>query len=151
MRGGGFILAAAALLALSACEIKDTSGGSSGEPSAGAAGPPPMPQPVTLADRPEAEAGERLYVEHCIMCHGDVGMGTGLLARRLQVPLLEARGDLTADYVIQAARMGIGNMPQIPRGEVSDEELEQIADYLAAGPHPAGQMPAAAPAEGEAQ
>jgi hypothetical protein len=27
-------------------------------------------------------------------------------------------------------------MPQIPRGEVSDDELKQIADYLAAGPHP---------------
>jgi len=35
-----------------------------------------------------------------------------------------------------AARRGIGNMPAIPRGEVGDEELKLIADYLAAGPHP---------------
>jgi len=41
--------------------------------------------------------------------------------------------------VILAARQGIGNMPAIPRGEVSDEELQQIADYLAAGPHGDGQ------------
>ena len=34
-----------------------------------------------------------------------------------------------------AVRQGIGNMPAIPRGEVSDEELRQIAEYLAAGPH----------------
>ena len=108
-------------------------------------GPPPMPQPVTLADRPDATGGEKLFVEKCIMCHGAVGMGTGLLARRVKVPLLEARGDLNTDYVIQAARMGIGNMPAIPRGEVSDGELRQIAEYLASGPHTSAQ----APAEGE--
>ena len=34
-----------------------------------------------------------------------------------------------------AARRGIGNMPAIPRGEVSDEQLDLIADWLAAGPH----------------
>ena len=38
-------------------------------------------------------------------------------------------------YVITAARTGIGNMPAIPRGEVSDAELQAIAEYLAAGPH----------------
>jgi hypothetical protein len=26
-------------------------------------------------------------------------------------------------------------MPPLPRGEVSDAELQQIAEYLAAGPH----------------
>ena len=66
-------------------------------------------------------------------------MGTGLLARRVQPPLLEARDNLPAAYVIVAARQGIGNMPAIPRGEVSDEELRQIAEYLAAGPHEAAQ------------
>ena len=29
-----------------------------------------------------------------------------------------------------AARIGIGNMPAIPRGEASDSELAAIADYL---------------------
>ncbi len=38
-------------------------------------------------------------------------------------------------YVIMAARRGIGNMPPIPRGEVGDADLQQLADYLAAGPH----------------
>jgi mono/diheme cytochrome c family protein len=114
--------------ALAAC---DGGGGDAG------GGPPPRPLPVTLADRPDATGGEKLFVENCLMCHGDFAMGTGLLARRMDpsVAKLEDRDDLTADYVITAARMGIGNMPAIPRGEVSDEQLQQIADYLAAGPH----------------
>ena len=101
--------------------------------------PPPPPKPTTLASRPGVARGEALYVEHCIHCHGPNGMGTGLLARRVQPPLLEARDNLPAQYVIVAARQGIGNMPPIPRGEVSDEELRAIAEYLAAGPHEAAQ------------
>jgi len=94
-----------------------------------------MPKPTTLVDRPNATGGEKLYVEHCAMCHGPNGMGTGLLGRRVQPALLEQRNNLAAQYVIMAARRGIGNMPPITRGEVSDADLKQIADYLAAGPH----------------
>ncbi|MGB3794856.1 MAG: cytochrome c [Alteraurantiacibacter sp.] len=98
-------------------------------------GPPPMPQPVTMAQRPDATGGEALYVEYCAMCHNANGMGTGLLARRREVALLEERGDLAAVFVVIAARGGIGNMPAIPRGEVTDADLQAIAGYLAAGPH----------------
>jgi mono/diheme cytochrome c family protein len=107
--------------------------------AAGAAiaqGPPPAPKPTTLASRPAASGGEALYLEHCMHCHGPNGMGTGLLARRVDQGLLEARDNLPAAYIVQAVRRGIGNMPPVPRGEVSDEELRAIADYLAAGPHP---------------
>jgi mono/diheme cytochrome c family protein len=117
-------------LALAAC------GESAPEaPPEGGGGPPPMPEPITLADRPDATGGEALYIEKCIMCHGPNGMGQGLLARRSDVPDLEQRDDLTADAVVQLARMGIGNMPAIPRGEVSDADLLLIGEYLAAGPH----------------
>ena len=94
-----------------------------------------MPKPTTIVDRPNATGGEKLYVEKCAMCHGPNGMGTGLLGRRVQPALLEQRTNLAAPYVIMAARRGIGNMPAIPRGEVSDADLKQIADYLAAGLH----------------
>ena len=100
-----------------------------------AQGPPPAPKPETKSSRREATGGEALYVEHCAMCHGANGMGTGLLGRRIQPALLEARDNLPAQYVIVTARQGIGNMPAIPRGEVSDADLQAIADYLAAGPH----------------
>ena len=100
-----------------------------------AQGPPPAPKPTTVSSRPGAGGGEALYLEHCASCHAPNGMGTGLLARRIQPPLLEARDNLPAAYVVAAARNGVGNMPAIPRGEVSDDDLRQIAEYLAAGPH----------------
>ncbi len=108
------------------------SGGAADDPAAAKPrqGPPPMPAPITLASRPDAGPGEKLFIEKCAMCHGPNGMGTGLLARRTDVALLEDRKDLPTDYVVQAARMGIGNMPAIPRGEVSEAQMEQIARYL---------------------
>lgn len=121
----------AAALALASCGGSDTST----PDGAAQGGPPPMPQPLTMVLRPDAAGGEKLYIENCAMCHGPNGMGLGLLARRMDQPDLEMRDDLAADYVVQAARMGIGNMPSIPRGEVSDADLAEVAAYLAAGPH----------------
>lgn len=95
-------------------------------------GPPPMPIPETVSSRPSAGPGEKLFLEHCASCHGPVGMGTGLLARRTDEPQLEKREDLSADYVATAVRLGIGNMPPVTRGELPDEDLQQIADYLVA-------------------
>lgn len=134
MRRASIALASAALLlAGTACGRASQSDASPTPPSKG---PPPLPAPETRASRPNAWAGEGLYLEKCAMCHGPGGMGTGLLARRTDQPLLEKRTDLTAEFVVQAARMGIGNMPAIPRGEVSDAQLQQIADHLAKGAKP---------------
>ncbi len=85
-----------------------------------------------MQDRSSRSADERLYVEKCSMCHRQMGMGTVILARRMdpKVAQLELRTDLTAEYVTTAARQGIGNMPRIPRGEVSDAQLARIAAYL---------------------
>lgn len=114
-----------AFLFAAACSLE------SQKPTDEAPAPVGMPPPLTLAERPQATGGERLYVEKCGMCHGPGAMGTGLLARRVDEPLLEQRSDLTADYVTQAVRTGIGNMPAMARGEVSEEEMTQIAAYLA--------------------
>jgi mono/diheme cytochrome c family protein len=78
-----------------------------------------------------AEDGRALFHEKCEMCHDKTGMGTGLLARRSKTPELLQRTDLNAAFIVQVARAGIGNMPAIPRGEVSDRQLQAIADYLA--------------------
>jgi mono/diheme cytochrome c family protein len=135
------LIAGAALLAGCAGVAVAQSGSTPPPEAAAAAAPAPRPagppQPITMARRPNAAGGEALYVEMCIMCHGANGMGTGLLQRagRPQ-PLLEMRSGLPAAFYVAAARNGIGNMPAIPRGEVSDEQLQAIAEYLAAGPHP---------------
>jgi mono/diheme cytochrome c family protein len=85
-----------------------------------------------MQDRTSRTADERLYVEKCSMCHRQMGMGTVILARRMdqKVARLEARDDLTTEYVTAAARQGIGNMPRISRGEVNDAQLARIAAYL---------------------
>ena len=89
---------------------------------------------AAVAHRGAAD-GKALFKEKCAMCHGVGGMGTGLLARRMDPAIaeLEKRTDLTPDYVTQAARTGIGNMPMIARGEVSDTQMAAIAAYLAKG------------------
>jgi mono/diheme cytochrome c family protein len=85
-----------------------------------------------MQDRSSKSPAEALFVEKCGMCHRQMGMGTVILARRMEPSkaMLEARSDLIPDYVIQAARAGVGNMPRIQRGEVSDAQLQTIAKYL---------------------
>lgn len=120
------ILVIAAASVLASCGMVETEAEAQGQAA---------PKPETVSSRPDATGGERLFVEHCASCHGALGMGTGLLGRRVQPAELEKREDLDASYVITAVRNGIGNMPMVPRGEVNDAELQAIAEYLAAGPH----------------
>ncbi len=89
---------------------------------------------VSVAQAAEPD-GAQLFQHKCAMCHGPVGMGTGLLARRMkpEVAQLEKRDDLSAAYVERAARVGVLNMPPITRGEASDAQLALIARYLAKG------------------
>lgn len=89
-----------------------------------------------MQDRSSHSVPEALFVEKCGMCHRQMGMGTVILARRMDPgkAMLEKRDDLTAAYVTASARNGIGNMPRISRGEVSDSQLEVIAQYLSKVP-----------------
>jgi cytochrome c553 len=88
-----------------------------------------------MQDRLSKSPPEALFVEKCGMCHRQMGMGTVILARRMdpKLAMLEARTDLTADLITAAARQGIGNMPRISRGEVSDAQLAEITSYLTKG------------------
>ena len=93
--------------------------------------------PLAASAQPAALDGRALFHSRCGMCHEAGGMGTGLLARRVQPAELEKRAKLSPDYVFQYARRGLGNMPPILPGDVSDPELKAISAYLAAGPHEA--------------
>jgi mono/diheme cytochrome c family protein len=82
----------------------------------------------------EKTGGKGLFQEKCGMCHADaMGMGTGLLARRLPADqaLLENREDLQAPFIKNVVRAGYGVMFPISRSEVSDSQLEAISEYLA--------------------
>jgi mono/diheme cytochrome c family protein len=88
---------------------------------------------ATAAEEP---SGKVLFTTRCGMCHQTNGMGVSILSRRpgdASKGLLEARPDLSAEFVYTVARSGTGNMPRISRGEVSNEELRLIALYLSRG------------------
>ncbi len=91
---------------------------------------------VSAAHAAGTPDGKALFTERCGMCHQTNGMGVGLLSRRAgdtSKGLLESRTDLSAAVVKVVVRNGIINMPRISRGEVSDPELNAIADYLSRG------------------
>ncbi|KPF91591.1 hypothetical protein IP81_10420 [Novosphingobium sp. AAP83] len=84
-----------------------------------------------MQNRASASPDEALFVEKCSMCHRQMGMGTVILARRMEpaVAMLETR-HLPVDFTTAVVRNGLGNMPAISRGEVSDAQLARIAKYL---------------------
>jgi mono/diheme cytochrome c family protein len=86
-----------------------------------------------MQDRSSRSPDEALYVEKCSMCHRQMGMGTVILARRMdpKIAILEDRPNLPPAFVSAVVRSGLGNMPPISKGEVSDEQLARIANYLA--------------------
>lgn len=88
---------------------------------------------VAASTAEDGWTGEKLFASRCGMCHRAGGMGTGILSRRPNggSGLLEERRDLTGEFIRAVARAGTGNMPRIPRGEVSDAQLARIATYLA--------------------
>jgi mono/diheme cytochrome c family protein len=90
---------------------------------------------LPLIARSAEPSGKQLFNQKCAMCHGAVGMGTGLLARRMKAEIapLEMREDLSAAFIERAARVGVLNMPPITRGDVSDAQLANIAQYLSKG------------------
>jgi cytochrome c5 len=75
---------------------------------------------------------EAVYLARCQYCHIELGPGTITLARRLgpEDALLANRTDLTEDYIKVVVRNGLNTMPALTRVEVSDAELDLIAQYL---------------------
>lgn len=92
--------------------------------------------PLPLSAAPDSAA---LYVQHCGACHdrGREHPGTARLADRWpqQASLLD-REALPAPFVRVIVRKGLNLMPPFRPGELSDEELQALAEYLDAGPHP---------------
>lgn len=80
----------------------------------------------------EKADGAALFGEKCGMCHRATGMGTGILARRMtpELALLENRTDLQPQFIQTVVRSGFGVMFPISRGEVSDEQLQKLVEYL---------------------
>jgi mono/diheme cytochrome c family protein len=80
-----------------------------------------------------AADGHALFLERCGICHLQGGTGTFMLGRRLgkQHALLAERTDLQIAYVEAIVRNGLNGMPAFTRVEITDQELDAVARYLA--------------------
>jgi (+)-pinoresinol hydroxylase len=93
------------------------------------------------AEPTKVEQGNRLFQYHCVWCHGKETVeggrmlpGTQALAVRYkgQVPAaLEDRTNLPGDFVKYVIRNGIEGMPFYRKTEMSDQDADAIAAYLA--------------------
>lgn len=84
--------------------------------------------------------GAAIYEHYCTTCHerGDGNPGTqalGFLYGKDKAALAD-RDNLTPDYVRFLVRHGRGLMPGFRMTEINEEELNALAEYLSAGPHP---------------
>ena len=76
--------------------------------------------------------GEQVFKAWCLPCHGKVGPGTYMLAKRLgnEESRIDQRTDLTGDYIRYVVRNGLNGMLPFRQTEVTDGELKDVIDYL---------------------
>jgi mono/diheme cytochrome c family protein len=98
---------------------------------------------VRAQDSGALARGGEVFAHWCAPCHGagrgDDGApllpGTQALTlkyRGAKPGLLEERTDLPAELIKAFVRNGVASMPPFRKTEVTDEDLEAIAAYLAA-------------------
>ncbi len=136
-----------ALVLLSACKPVDAPKADSAKASAAGAppagGPPPVPPYQMRAEPPAGDRlasgrdGGALFTNRCGACHLAGGMGTNLLTKQMMIAkrppedgLLANRKDLTPDYVKTVVRGGKNAMPAQTRVDITDAELDAVANYL---------------------
>jgi mono/diheme cytochrome c family protein len=94
-------------------------------------------------DAAEIARGREVFAHWCAPCHGDgrgddgapMLPGTHALTLKYggQKPgLLTQRTDLPAELIKAFVRSGVASMPPFRKTEVTDEDLEAIAAYIAA-------------------
>lgn len=135
----GIAAAASAVLALAAIygapDPASANSGEGGGAPAPAARTPTQVEAVTFGMSSAVE-GERLFGRECAFCHVGRNTGTIMLQKRLPAGTpaqLHERTNLPAAYVRLVVRNGLVNMPPLSRAELSDEELDLIAQWLADG------------------
>ena len=82
----------------------------------------PYTRQVDTSD-PKVARGEHVFAARCHQCHpgGSGGLGPAINDKPLPVALIKAQ-----------VRNGFGAMPAFGEQEVSDEELDAVAEYLKA-------------------
>ena len=82
----------------------------------------------------EVVTGEQVFQQWCIHCHGEDNSGPGTLRlawdRGEDKSLLTERDDLNREYVRVVVRRGLDEMPSFRIIEISEAELDALADFL---------------------
>jgi (+)-pinoresinol hydroxylase len=98
----------------------------------------PAPKSAWTTSTPKAKGEPRGYVQfqdYCAVCHG-AGVGKpGTIALKekykgAEPALLAERTDLTQPLIKTCVRNGISVMPFFRKTEISDADLDAIAEYL---------------------
>jgi mono/diheme cytochrome c family protein len=82
--------------------------------------------------------GEATFQKWCAPCHdaGPLRAGTAGLANKYkgtsENPVLAERTNLTPDFVRATVRIGVNAMPPFRRTEISNSELDALAQWLSA-------------------
>ena len=88
--------------------------------------------PIVMAT--ELTTGEKVYQQWCIHCHGEDNSGPGTLRlawdRGEDKSLLTERDDLDRVYIRTIVRRGLDEMPSFRITEISEVELNALADFL---------------------
>lgn len=87
------------------------------------------------AAKPASPVGRAVFVKWCGSCHGPKtdAPGTGALAVKYGgkvPPQLDRRTDLTPDLVKYFVRHGVSVMPAFRKTEITDAQLNELANYL---------------------
>ena len=99
--------------------------------------------PAPLNASTDSENGARIFTKLCAPCHGkgpgidgsDMLPGSAALAAKYKGAVsafLEDRGEVDAETLRYFVRNGAGAMPGFRKTEITDEEIADIAAYLAA-------------------
>ena len=121
-------LSAGLVLALAGCG----NGGADSETSASAQKPASVPPGERTAV--SLNTGEELFNHYCIQCHGDGEgkPGANMLEQKhgKEKRLIKGRDDLPAIYIKTVIRNGLLEMAPFRFTEISDEQLDLVADYV---------------------
>ena len=80
-------------------------------------------------DKPKSMPGEKLFTQHCAVCHP--GGGNIVNPKKsLGKNALVANNIKTEEDIIKVLRNGVPGMPKFDENAISKKDAQEIADYI---------------------